>query len=317
MNPSVIVTGATSFISITLIEQLLEKNYSVFAIARPNSTGLNLISSSKGLTIIESELSDLEKLDLDNITECSTLFHIGWTSDFVNSRYNLDGQLKNVEYTLGAVELAKRYSCKSFVGIGSQAECGRVKSPISAHTPDKPENAYGIAKCKAAELSLRLCEQYGIRHHWPRLLSAYGPYDKSHTFIMSCLNACLNNQFIELTACEQIWDFIYVEDVARALILIAGSGRHGVKYPIASGIHKSLYKYVEEIVDLTGTDILVRGIGKKEYDANQVMNLCGDISETTRDTGFYPEISFREGIKRTLKLLNDRVVASAVLPPKR
>ena len=47
--------------------------------------------------------------------------------------------------------------------------------------------------------------------------------------------------------------------------------------------------------------MLFRSIGEREYYPNQVMRLTADISELTADTGFQPEVDFKEGIRRTME----------------
>ena len=42
------------------------------------------------------------------------------------------------------------------------------------------------------------------------------------------------------------------------------------------------------------------GIGKLPYNQNQVMYLCADIEELTKDTGFVPEYTFEKGIQETV-----------------
>lgn len=43
------------------------------------------------------------------------------------------------------------------------------------------------------------------------------------------------------------------------------------------------------------------GFGDIPYSVNQVMNLDVDISKLKKDTGFHPEITFEEGIQRTIQ----------------
>jgi UDP-glucose 4-epimerase len=49
--------------------------------------------------------------------------------------------------------------------------------------------------------------------------------------------------------------------------------------------------------DIIAPDIALQ-FGKKEYYPHQPMYLCADISELTNDTGWKPEVSFDEGIKK-------------------
>lgn len=206
-----------------------------------------------------------------------------------------------MDYLEKVINLGRKLDCKKIMGIGSQAECGRVSEPITELTPDFPENAYAVAKCRAYERGMTLCEKYGIDFYWPRILSAYGPGDRRHTMIMSCLTAAVHNQKIEFTKCEQMWDYVYVGDVADALMGIADRGIPGIKYTVASGQRKKLSDYIEEIARITDAPFLLEGIGKKEYVEGQVMYLVGDISRLKKDIGFQPMISFADGIRTTLE----------------
>ncbi|MDE6750378.1 MAG: NAD(P)-dependent oxidoreductase [Lachnospiraceae bacterium] len=299
MSYKIIITGATSFIGNALIRRLCSVDEcKVYALVRPNSLRRNTLCSSANVEIIEADMSRLTGLE-NVIDRCDALIHVGWNSDFADPRYNLDGQMKNVDYMKGIVELAARTGCNKLLCVGSQAECGRVNEMITENTPDHPETAYAIAKCRAFEYSLQKCEQHNIKLYWPRLLSAYGPNDKSRTLIMSCLNAAKNRQKIALTPCEQMWDFIYVDDVAEAILRIIWKGEPATKYPISSGTGNHLYEYIAEIARITQYAALLEGIGQKDYAKEQVMYLVGDISRLCKDTGFYPKTSFAQGISAT------------------
>lgn len=292
----VIVTGATSYIGIALIDLLVSsKDVEVCAIVRPKSERTSMISVSDRVKVIEAGLDSLDIIELPE-DQYSTLYHIGWDSNFQGGRDNYEGQSRNLKYCLNAVELAHKYGCSVFVGIGSQAECGRTIEKINSCTTDNPENAYGIIKCKAYQLTLELCEKYGIKQCWPRLLSAYGLYERPHTLVSSCINACMQRKCIDLTACEQIWDYINTEDVAKALLAIANKGRHGVRYAVASGIGMPLREYIRIIAEAGDFPSLMDGIGKRSYSDRQVMYLCGDITELQKDTGFIPSVHFKQGI---------------------
>lgn len=305
MEKKIIVIGPTSFIGIALIALFRRRGDEVTALVRPYSSRKLLLERLyPDLEILECQLSALSKMRLPK-EEYDALFHIGWDSDFSDSRYNLEGQMQNVEYCLEAVELAHRYQCSSFLCVGSQAECGRVCNPIDSMTPDHPETAYAQAKCIAYERTADLCRRYGMRQYWPRLLSAYGPFDRDSAMIMSCIHACRAKQPLQLTTAEQIWDYVYVEDVAEALIAIWERGAPGKKYAIASGQGRKLREYITEIAEITGYPQLIKGIGKKDYADGQVMYLVGNIDELTNDTGFVLRWNFTEGMRETIRIFEE------------
>lgn len=295
-----IVTGGTSIIGIALIKELLKSGTETYVVIRPDSTRTNDVLRLSPTKLIEAELGELNQLELD-ADSCDTLFHVGWSSDFSNPRFNLQGQLQNVVYAEKALDLAHHCGCSTFLSIGSQAECGRVEGCITTDTPSRPENAYAIAKTVASAKLQGKCETLGVRFCWPRLLSSYGPYDRPHTLIMQCIRAALTDQTIELTPGGQIWDYIYADDVAHALCCIAEYGKHAKKYPIGSGCAQSLRSYIGEIAEAVGNDCILRGLGKRPYAEGQVMNLLADLSELKHDTGFCCKTDFQSGIRKTIR----------------
>ena len=288
----VVITGATGVIGRNLIEYLLKLDIEILAIVRKNSKRRLDIPINEKLKILECDLDKLYSLEIKE--KFDIFYHLAWDGTFGEERNDVDKQYKNVKYTLDAVKLSKKLGCEKFIGVGSQAEYGRVEGKISPKTPTNPENAYGIAKLSAGNLSRILANQLEIEHIWTRVLSVYGPYDRKETMIMSSIVSMLDGNSPEYTKAEQKWDYLYSEDIARALYLIAEKGKNNSIYC------RPLREYIEEIKNQINPNLELK-IGAKEYSPNQVMNLCADISDLTKDTGFVPEISFEEGIRRTIK----------------
>ena len=293
-----IITGATGMIGIALMKILLKKDYEIIAIVRPNSKKIDNIPKNNRITIIECDLSNLSSL-YNKFSNCELFFHFGWSGTMGNARDDTELQLKNIEYTLDAVRLAKLSGCSVFIGAGSQAEYGFSDEKLSPHTPTNPITGYGIAKYSAGKLSRILCKQMNIKHGWGRILSTYGPNDNENTMIMSCINSILNNTPFNTTKGDQLWDYLYCDDCAEAFYNIATKGKDGKTYTIGSGKTMQLKKYIEIIRDLINPNFDI-GFGKIDYYPNQVMYLCADISELTKDTGFKPKTPFDEGISNII-----------------
>ena len=293
-----IITGATGMIGVALIKLLLKEDYEIIAIARPNSKKIDNIPKNNKITIVKCDLSNLKSLS-NKFDDCDLFFHFGWIGTTGKARDDTYLQLKNIEYSLDAVNLAKNAGCHTFVGAGSQAEYGLTDEKLSPNTPTNPITGYGIAKYSAGRLTKLLAKQLGIKHCWGRILSVYGPGDND-SLIMSCINSISNNVPFDTTNGDQLWDYLYCDDCADAFLKIATNGIDGKTYTIGSGIAKPLKSYIETIRDLINPNFKV-GFGNIDYYPNQVMYLCADISELTEDTGFMPNISFGEGIKNILK----------------
>lgn len=80
-----------------------------------------------------------------------------------------------------------------------------------------------------------MCEQYGIRQSWGRIVSTYGPGDNSYTMVMSSIIGMLKGERLSFTKGDQIWDYVYGGDCSKAFYLIGKSGKHGKAYTIGRG----------------------------------------------------------------------------------
>ncbi len=294
----VVITGATSMIGINLIQYMSQFGIEILAIIRKDSKKRNRLAKYTNVTVVECNLEDLQNLSISN-KNYDTLIHLAWDVTFGQERNNMYIQNLNVKYTLDAVQLAKRLGCHTFIGAGSQAEYGRVEGLLSNNTPTNPENGYGMAKLCAGQMSRILANQLGIRHIWTRILSIYGPYDGKKTMVMSSIIEMLEGKSPDYTKAEQMWDYLYVEDCAKAIYLLGEKGQNNQIYCIGSGKKKPLKEYIAIIRNQIDPKIELK-LGTRDYAPNQVMNLCADIENLTRDTGFVPEIDFQEGIKRTI-----------------
>ena len=291
---NVIVTGATGPLGLALCEYLDRLNISVFAIVRPNSARKKYLPSR--VRVFERDLDNLLSLNV----KADAFFHLGWSTETRETVADPIPQAKNIFQTINAVRLAQYSKCKVFVGAGSWVEHGYVTRPITPDTMESPQSAYGIAKYAAGKLSRTLCQRYGIRHCWARILSIYGPYDKDTTAFVYFINCLLKGEKPLLTEGSQTWDFIYSADCAKAMYLIAEKGKDGAIYPVGTGYAPPIREYFEYIRDRI-SPCMPLVFGERPYAKNQVMLLCADITELYKDTGFEPDYSFEEGIEKMIE----------------
>lgn len=299
---SAIITGGTGMLGLALVRLLISKNIKVLMLVRPNSKKANNIPKSPLVSTIECDLKDLANAPIPEGEKYDAFFHFGWEGTYGDSRNDMYLQNKNVHNTIDAVHLASKLGCSVFLGAGSQAEYGRVADGIkvSPSLPTFPETGYGIAKLCAGQMSRVECKKLNIKHIWVRILSTYGPYDGMQTMVMSGIIKMLNGERPQYTKGEQMWDYLYCDDAANAFFCAAEKGIDGSVYCIGSGNVRPLKEYITIIRDIVkpGQEI---GFGEIPYYDKQVMYLCADIEPLTRDTGFKPQVSFEEGIQKTVE----------------
>jgi len=308
-----VVTGATGMLASETINLLVDEGYEVVAVVRPGSPRIKNVPESDNVLIAEvdnANLIDLPETLLDaGITDADMFFHFAWDGTHGSSRNDMDMQLKNIKASLDAVRAASKLHCKVFLGAGSQAEYGRVKDgvKITGDLPCFPENGYGMGKLCAGQMTRVLAQSLGISHIWVRILSVYGPRDGSHTMVSSCINQMLDGKKASCTKGEQLWDYIYSKDAAKAFYLAALKGEDGAVYPIGSGIVRPLGDYIKAIRDAIDPALDI-GFGEVDYYPGQVMYLCADIDKLKSDTGFEPSYSFEEGIRETIDYMRGQRV---------
>ncbi len=294
----VIITGPTGAVGTALIQELINNNIQVTAISRVGSRRITNIPSSPLVSIVECNLNDLLSLSEKLTHDYDVFYHFGWDGTYGASRQDLYKQSENIKFALDAVELAHNIGCRVFIGAGSQSEYGHVDGVLTPNTACNPDNGYGICKLASCNLTRVACSKYNIRHNWCRILSLYGPYDGEYTLISSLIKSFIKGERIKTTNGDQIWDFIYSKDAAKAFRLVAENGIDNAVYCFGSGKTRTLKQYIIAVRDIVNPQCEI-GFGKLPYYPNQVMHLEADISNLQNDTGFSPSYTFEEGIKET------------------
>ncbi len=287
MNKAVI-TGAAGFAGFSVTGELLKRGYEVYAVLRPGSEhNERLMGLSGNLYLIESDQSDFDGISDKISCQCDLFFHLAWSG----ARDDFEAQFQNVENTLKALESAGKLGCKRFIGIGSQAEYG-ICDIMSEDVAPNPINAYGAAKTAAMYLTKRRAEQLGIEWIWGRIFSLYGDYEPAGRMLPDLIDSLISDKDINLSSCEQHWDYLHVRDAAAAIVLLGEKGHSGEIYNIANGSYRPLREYVEEAKSL----FPYKGHIKYGPKVDPFISLKPDVSKITEHTSWKPVIGFSEGV---------------------
>ncbi len=304
-----VVTGATSFLGAASVKALLAQGHRVYALIRPGSANrAALPGKAKGLTVLEMELSGLGRLNEKIAERCDGFLHFGWDGSGSENRKNRAVQQKNVEDAMKALAGAESLGCRRFVFGGSQAEYGQRRDLMREDDACHPVSEYGRAK---REFGLRAYEyiaqqedgQEKMEYIHARIFSVYGPGDHPWSLVNTCLDRFLRGEEIALGACTQMWNFLYIDDLVRALLCLLlhpGKLKYEI-YNVAAGpaATRPLRDYVEEMHALCGGGGTPR-YGALPPNAEGPANLIPDIRRIREETGWQSEISFAEGIRRIL-----------------
>lgn len=285
-----VVTGAAGFTGCGLVEELVKRNWFVYAVVRPQSEHNVRLLEMRNVQLVYADMSEFCQLDATVNDICDVFFHLAWQG----GRYDFTAQHKNITDTLGALEAAARLGCRRFVCTGSQAEYGPQKGLITENIYPAPVDAYGAAKLAACILTREKAKLLGIDWLWGRIFSLYGKYEPNSRMLPVLVKSLQSGRDFHMTSDgRQNWDYLYVNDAARALIAMSESAPSEEIYNIAYGCYRTLREYVHDVQLLFSNDMSVYwNEGNKALFSLQV-----SVEKLKKATGWQPQVDFTEGIK--------------------
>lgn len=340
----ILITGGAGFIGSAVIRHIINQtNDSVINVDKLTYAG-NLDSLS---TISESERYFFEKVDICNRTELDRVFkeykpdkvmHLAAESHVDRS---IDGPAAFIEtnivgtYTL--LEAARNYwqsldaNCKKdfrFHHISTDEVYGDLEGPkdlFTESTPYAPSSPYSASKASSDHLVRAWHRTYGLPILVTNCSNNYGPYHFPEKLIpLMILNALDGKPLPVYGKGNQIRDWLYVEDHARALYLVLREGQIGETYNIGGHNEKqnievvhTLCDLLDELCPLSSTsnknNVAVMkskgltGISYKELITHVTdrpghdLRYAIDASKIQQELGWVPQESFETGIRKTVQ----------------
>jgi nucleoside-diphosphate-sugar epimerase len=296
-----LVTGASGHLGSYLTRRLLDCGEEVSVVVRPGSDLWRLEGVLNRVRMIRVSLGEIEKASEEICRQSpDTVFHCAWSGVTSDTRNQPENLIRNVDSGLRLFQVTRAAGCKCWVGIGSQAEYGRQAAILREDIAANPDTVYGVAKFCLGKLLETLCENSGVRYVWLRLLATYGPRDNLKHLIPAVIEEFLEGARPSLTAGEQHWDYLYIEDAAEAIHRVANAPEaHGV-YNLASGEAPSVRKIVTILRDLVDPSLPI-GFGDIPYGPNGAFDLHADVTRLRKAAGWSPQTSLEDGLKKTLE----------------
>ena len=297
----VLVTGASGFIGAAVTRTLVQQGEEVAVLLRPGSDTWRIAAEMPQLHVIGGNLCELDSI-ANSVRDFrpEAVIHLGWDG-VKGSERNEPVQVDNVAASLALYRLAESIGCDTFVGMGSQAEYGPVPGRLDESAPTRPTTVYGAAKLATCLLLERMASTSGRQFAWLRLFSSYGPGDDPSWMLQYVARSLLRRERPALTAAEQIWDYIHVNDVAGSVIATMNSRAHGV-FNLGSGVAHKLADIVTTLRDLIDPSLPL-GFGEVPYRQDQVMYLEADITRLTAATGWTPRVPLEVGLREVVDWL--------------
>jgi nucleoside-diphosphate-sugar epimerase len=206
----------------------------------------------------------------------------------------------NVNF-LGGINIIKpltQIGCKKIINLGSSSEYG--KSKFEEEGCLEPLNIYGSTKAAATIVMHQIARENNLDIITLRPFGLFGEREDPHKIFSYIITEALKNKEVKLTSCEQLREYLYVENLVDAMILSVTSDLKNEIFNIGTGNTKKLKYYVEKIFEKINT----KTTPKYNYYSQRQGDMwapCADVEKIKSLLHWQENISFEEGLEKTIK----------------
>lgn len=301
IKKDILIVGGTGFIGFHLAKSLIKKNWNVTSVSSKPAKKNRYLTK---VNYIKCDINNQKLLKKKIKKVYPYIVNLGGYIDHTDKRKTYNSHFKGCK---NIVESIKKKNIISFVQLGSSVEYGHIKSPQKEDKKSKPnlvKSTYGIAKLSATNYLLKLYNKSKFPCSILRLYIAYGPNQDINRFIPIVINACINKKKFPCSAGTQYRDFVYVEDVVRAIIkTLLNKKSNGEIINIGSGKPKKIKYLINKIKSIAkGGE---PDFGKIKLRKDEILKLFPDISKAKKILKWKPQVRFESGLKKTIKYYNE------------
>lgn len=302
----VIVIGGAGFVGSAVLHECVAHGAEAWAVVRPGFSGRIQGSRLEGLPvhIVECDLGAISDLP-SRISDrgFDVWYQFAWDGLAGDDLLDYKKQLANVKWVLDAIGAAAAIGCRTFVGAGSISQYELFAEGGQANAGDK-HRIYKTAKLAAEYMGRSVAKEKGVRFIWPIITNIYGAGEKSPRLVNTMIRNLQSGRHQSLSEGKQIYDFVYIDDAAKAFRLIGEKGRENRVYVIASGHARPLREFLVEVRDTVapGSEL---GFGEMNFNGIYLPKERYSTDALAEDTGFSADVSFSEGIRRTAEWIRD------------
>ncbi len=310
-NKNIFITGADGFIGSHLVEMLAKSDANITALHYYNSWNeigwLNDIDKNilKNINLIPGDIRDGE-LIRKKIQKVDYVFHL---SSLIAIPYSYDAPRSYVDTNIGGA-LNVLEACKEndslirLIHVSTSEVYGSAQTiPISEKHPLVGQSPYSASKISADKLAESYYCSFNLPVVTARPFNTYGPRQTARAVIPTIASQLIEgNTKINLGSLDPTRDFNYVSDTVKGMIEIAICPEaEGEVINIGSGKEWSIGETVEKISKILNIDVeVVQDVNRFRPIKSEVNRLLCDNAKIKKLTNWKPEVSFEEGLIKTI-----------------
>lgn len=310
-----LVTGGAGFIGTRLVRALLAAGWDVcviddFSVGREE----DLVFAGDAVRVVAANVADAGVVPaVVSEWQPTVVFHLAALHFIPHCERDPTLALQtNVVGTQRVIDaLSSRPGCRLvFASTGDVYAASHA--PLSESSPLAPVSMYGITKATGEQLVHR-ATRLGISCRIARLFNVFGPGDRTPHVLPDILDSLTQRGVVALGRLDTIRDYVYVDDVALALLKLGSYDGAERVFNIGSGEGRSVQQLVDAVLDSHGAPVPVQTDPAKLRPAERRV-LIADARLARAELAWLPEVPFREGIGRTLAAAAARLAMLASSP---
>lgn len=311
-DSKVLVIGGAGFIGGFLVAELLKSGvkeviiYDNFTRGKHDNIANSLKDTRCKIYPFGGDIREVDILD-SAMQGIDYVFHLAamWLlhcKDYPRTAFEV-----NIGGTFNVLEACVKHKVKKLVYSSSASVYGdAVEMPMTENHPFNNTNFYGSTKIAGEAMCTAFHHRYGLEVVGLRYMNVYGPGQDQHAVYSGVVPIMLN----KIAANEaptingdgsQAYDFIYVEDVARANVAAVESDVKIGYYNVGTELQTSIRELCDTILRLKNSDLKVNYLPYAADDARQfVQNRIGSRQKAERELQFLYHFSLEQGLQKLI-----------------
>jgi len=293
----IFVTGMTGFIG-SKLGKFFSGSDEIYALARtPIKAGLDDLK-------VEYVLGDLND-PADLISQLKTIrpevcIHLAWEGI---PDLGFDMTQKNLNQGISLFRaLVEECGCRKIVAVGSDKEYGKTFGACQEDDVRLTNTFFAWGKSALCDFGMMLAQKNQISFIWTRIFYVYGPGQRRASLVPTLASAFYKGESPVVKTPKNANDFIFVDDVAEALVLAVHKEVPTGIYNLGTGRATPVWKICEVLEKALGRDgRLAQEMGSSSL--KPTADFWADTSKTASALGWKARTSMADGIKNYLEIL--------------
>lgn len=307
----VLITGGLGFIGSNLARQLVKQGAKVTildALLEPyGGNQFNIRDIADQVEVINGNILN-EELVTDAVRDTDYIFHLAGQVGYQDAKQKPFIDLEfNGRGNLILLEAVKENAPNARILFSSsRLVYGKIKeTPVTEEHPTQPLSLYGIHKLLGEKYYGYYAHNFGIHGMSMRIPNPYGPRQQmkhsKYAIVGWFVRQAMEGKTIPIFGDgQQLRDYIYIDDIVRAMMELIIKGKAGEAYNIGSGQGITFTEMVDEVIKAVGQGDKEFVPWPEDYEKNETGDYIAELSKIEQITDWQPRNTLQQGLQKTV-----------------